>query len=244
MQGLEYIDDYFKGKLGPQQVRQFEEQVENDPAFAAEVAFYCNAAQLAKQELDQEKKARFRELYRQQPKTADVQTKARVRRLWPGIAAAAVVASLIFGVYLFQKPSSPERMAENYISTELATLGTTMSGTADSLETGRILYNNGQFERSLQVFKNIIASDTSRTEAKIYAGLVSLKLEYYDQALQYFREVDNTSLQVNPGKFYQALTLMKRNQPGDAEQANQLLRIVVEKDLGKNEIAQQWLDEW
>ena len=47
----------------------------------------------------------------------------------------------------------------------------------------------------------------------------------------------------NPGEFYQALTLMKRNLPGDKQKAKILLQEVVNKNLTDNETAQDWLKD-
>jgi len=44
------------------------------------------------------------------------------------------------------------------------------------------------------------------------------------------------------GHIYQALTLLKRNQPGDKQKARQLLQQVPPQHLASEETAQQWLD--
>jgi tetratricopeptide (TPR) repeat protein len=88
-------------------------------------------------------------------------------------------------------------------------------------------------------------NDTSLFEVKKYAGIVSLRLGQYDKAINYFSQLANyTQLYANPGKFYHALTLMKRNRPGDKQTAKILLEQVVQNDLEEKETAQQWLKKW
>ncbi len=77
------------------------------------------------------------------------------------------------------------------------------------------------------------------------AGIVSLRMENYDQALGYFEWLaEQKGYYDNPGEFYQALTLMKRNLPGDEQKAKILLQDVVEKNLSGKEEAQKWLEKW
>jgi tetratricopeptide (TPR) repeat protein len=81
--------------------------------------------------------------------------------------------------------------------------------------------------------------------AKKYAGIVYLRLSNYDKALAYFQDLEKyTSLYANPAIFYHALTLMKRNQPGDKQTAKQLLQQVVQNNLEGKGNAKQWLDKW
>ena len=243
---LDYIDRFFKGELSPEELTEFEQRIKDDPAFAEEVTFYASAFQTIKNDITEEKKKRFREIYEQGDHHA-----ARpkpIRKLWPYLAAAAVIAGIIFGAYLLfftTSPSSPQQFADEYIKEQLQTVGVTMSSKQDSMQQAKNLYNDGKLTEALQQFENLTQSDTSNTEAKKFAGLTSLRLQQYDKALGYFGQLENyPGLYANPGKFYHALTLMKRNLSGDTEVAKRLLQQVVEKDLDKKEIAEEWLKKW
>ena len=65
MENMEYIDSYFKGELPSGETGEFEKKIVEDPVFAEEVAFYLSALQAAREESTEEKKKRFREIYRQ-----------------------------------------------------------------------------------------------------------------------------------------------------------------------------------
>ena len=57
-------------------------------------------------------------------------------------------------------------------------------------------------------------------------------------------KLENRVLFANAGKFYHALTLLKRNQGGDKQQAKLLLEQVVQNDLEGKATAQDWLEKF
>ena len=242
MESLEYIDNYFKGQLAGDELARFETRIKEEPAFAEEVAFYVSALHAATEISAEDRKNRFLEIYRQETTAKPIST---VRRLWPWLAAA-VVAGVVAGMFIFIRPASkPQQLADIYIREHLQTLGVTMSSRADNMQTGLLLYNDGKFSESLQQFEKVIQSDTGSYDAEKYAGIVCLKLGKYDQAIGWFEKLENnTHLYINYGKFYHALTLLKRGQKNDNVLAKQLLQQIVEQGLEGKENAAKWLEKW
>lgn len=242
---LDYIDHYFQGAQRPEEITEFERRISEDPAFAEEVAFYLSAKQALKEELAEKKKSRFKEIYARTDPDSFLQKEKPVRRLWPYMAAAAMVAGLIVCWYLFIKPASPQQLAENYISQNFETLGVTMSNREDELQKGLRYYNEGHLKEALQEFEKLTTLDSADFAAKKYAGITSLRLQQYDKAIHYFKLLeDQPNLYANPGAFLQATTLLKRNLPGDKQTARALLEKVVQNDLEGRETAVQWLKKW
>jgi hypothetical protein len=242
MDSLEYIDDFFKGLLSDVQKAEFEERVLSDPEFAAELAFYISSCGLIKGGAEEEKRARFKELY-EQNKGA---TGAPVRRLWPYAAAASVLIAVACFWWVSTRQAGPEKLADRYIAKNLTDLSVNM-GERDSLQEGIGAYNAGDLAGALRKFTGILEGrDPAHEEIAVrYAGIVCLRLKEYDKALQYFHQLEaDTALYTNPGLFYESLTLMKRNQPDDAGKARQLLQQVVDRNLGKKEDAQELLKKW
>jgi tetratricopeptide (TPR) repeat protein len=243
MDNLDYIDRFFNGELSTEESGRFEQRISEDPAFAEEVAFYASALKTAKDKLTGEKKKHFREIYEQEDHHAI--TPKAVRKLWPYIAAAAVVAGIILAGYLLflrTPSSSAEQLADTYIKEQLQTAGVKMSGNPDSMQKAKNLYNEGKLAEALQYFEALLQSNTSSTEAMEFAGRASLRLNQYDKAITYFEQLENyPGLYANPGKFYHAVALMKRSRAGDVEIAKQLLNEVVKHNLDKSEIAGEWL---
>jgi tetratricopeptide (TPR) repeat protein len=239
---LDYIDSYFKEKQSPEEIRKFEERIVDDPVFAEDLAFYLSSIQVAGNQLTENKKLHFKEMYKQAgPVTGTV----RSMHVWPYIAAAAVVTALIIGTYLFNSVSSPEKLAAQYINGHLQTLGVTMNSGENNIDVANSLYNEGKFVEALDRYENIIQSNPADIKAIENAGIVSLRLNLYDKALKYFTQLEaNNRLYANPGKFYHALTLMKRNDPGDALEAKQLLEQVVNNDLDRKTDAGELLEKF
>jgi tetratricopeptide (TPR) repeat protein len=244
---LEYIDAWFKHTLSGEEQKQFEKKISEDKVFAEEVAFYLAAKQVLNEEVIQEKKEWFRELAARHSSITPIIKQAPVKKIiiYRLAAAAAIIGVIFLSWYLFlQKPASPNELADNYIKTQLLNQDINM-GSADSLQNAIGLYNNGKLDSALLQFESILQRDSSNFSAKELAGIVYLRLNNYDKALDYFRRLEKDSSYItNPAIFYQAITLMKRNQPGDKLQAQQLLTQVSEHNLEGKETADQWLDKW
>jgi tetratricopeptide (TPR) repeat protein len=117
-------------------------------------------------------------------------------------------------------------------------------GVNDSLQEGRRLYNEGRYDSALRQFESMIQRDTANYLLKNYIGITYLKLGNYEKALQYFKQFENDTLFSNPSQFNQALTLLKRNLPGDKQKARELLQQIRDNELEGKEFAQKWLDKW
>ncbi len=240
----EYIDNYFNQKLSAEEAMQFERKITEDKNFAGEVAFYLAAKQALKEEVMAEKKEWFRQLLQQNSSFTNMGQNGRVKKMWVyRIAAAAAVLICVFFAwhFFFSKSASPQQMADSFINENLKPLPVTMGIERNSIQDGLRLYNEEKYDSAIQQFETIIQNDTTNFSAKKYLGIVYLRLGNYDKALLYFRQLENYSLFSNPAIFYQALTLMKRNLPGDKQKAKQLLQQVVDKDLEGKETAKQWL---
>lgn len=246
MDNTDYIESYFTNELVPNQAREFEKRIESDPAFADEVAFYLSAMDISREVAQAEKKEHFKRLYRDnyagdQVPLRKISGNRPLRKLVYYIATAAVLAGIIFGTYTLTSFHSPQQLARQYEKENLQTLGVTMSSHADSIQTGIRFYNDGKYAEALLQFETFLRSDTNNSNAIKYAGVSALKLNKYNDALNWFKKLETYKLYSNPALFYQALTLMDRNQPGDDAEAKQLLQQIVQKDLDGKETAQIWL---
>jgi tetratricopeptide (TPR) repeat protein len=135
-------------------------------------------------------------------------------------------------------------LANQYIQQHLQSLSITMSSKGNSIQDGLNLYNEGKLQQALQQFEAIIIADTSSFNAKKYAGIVSLQLEQFDKAITYFTQLENyRNLYSNPGKLLKAITLMKRNNAGDVDQAKNLLHEVVQNNLEGKRDAEKLLSK-
>ena len=248
MDNPEYIDSFFDGEFSPEEAGRFEKRIQEDPAFADEVALYLGALAASREANARERKARFRELYNEgarpaaQRNTGQAAIKSTgqtpIRKMpprrWFTVAAAAAVLSIVALTWLlFLKPADPPTLASRYIRQNLAVLSAKM-GTADRVQKGIVLYNSGIFPGAMQQFNDELRVDSLNPAALLYAGIVSLRMENYDKALDFFIKLaSHTDPHVNPAFFYEALTLMRRNHAGDSDHAKQILQQIVKQDLNK-----------
>jgi tetratricopeptide (TPR) repeat protein len=243
MDSLGYIDNYFKGECSPEEARLFDRRVQEDPAFAEEVAFYVSALAAGREQVAEERKVQFRELLRLQKQTntnLTVVRKPLVRRMVTSLAAAASVAAVVFGLIIVFRPTSPSQIAESYIKENLKTLPVKM-GPMDSFQKSIDLYNDGKYSEALQAFEGNLRSNPSDSKILEEAGITCLRMQDYDKALDYFRRLESHPQHANPAVFYEALTLLRRNLAGDTEKAQQLLQEVQDKDLDMKEAARDLL---
>lgn len=235
---LHYIDDYFTGALSPAEKQAFEQRCVTDHAFAQEVAFYVSTRAALKEELQQRKQQLFRERY---PQTEIPAIPVRsTRRLLPYMAAAACLL-LLLGWYFLFRTATPPQLASQYISRHLQQQSVTMNGSTDSLQSGIAAYNQQDYTRAEHIFQALSRQESTAPEAVKYLGLVYLLTEKYDKAITQFDLLIQYPLYANPGPFYKALALMKRNQAGDLQQAKALLQDVQDRQLPGNKEAAKWL---
>lgn len=233
---LDYIEDYLKNTPGNEEQKAFEKRIIEDPGFAEELSFYLTATHAVREEANAEKKKHFRELYQRQ--------NAPVISMFRYVAAAAAIIGVVLGIYLFFPAPTPDRIAQKYITEHLSTLGVLMNGNKDSMQVAIQLYNDGNLAGASARFHTILESSPNNAKAREYAGIVSLRLEDYDKALEHFQVLsENPSLYANPGKFYYSLTLLKRNRPGDVQRAKTILRQVVDEHAANENAARKMLDQ-
>lgn len=240
MDSMEYIDDYFNRTNTAEQKQQFEQRIISDASFAEDVSFYISTHEVTKEQLQIQKKQRFREIYEQQ-KTVLPQ-KQPVRQMWKYAIAACTVAVIAMSRLLFSSGTSLKQLADDYVQQNWETLDITMSSRQDSLQKGAALFNAGKPAAALLQFEAIAAKDSANFNAKKYAGIAALRLSQYDKALFYFSALaSDTALHSNPGRFYQTIALVKRGEPADTDAAKKLLHEIVASDLEGSREAKQWL---
>lgn len=240
---FEKIDDYFTGQLTPDERTAFEKAVRTDPELAKTTAFYVAARRVAAQTALAERPARATAAdglnQRQQRLTELVArpVQGRAGRFsWVAAASVLLVVGLGLGWFLLNRSGAsqtPQALADAYITENLTELPVTMSAnTADSLQTGVNLFNTNKLSEAGAIFAAIYRADTANDTALKYAGIVSLRLKNYDQAIEQFHTLgQRTGLMVNPGLFYEALTRIERNQPNDKQVVKKLLETVISRNL-------------
>lgn len=236
----ERIENYFEQKLSEAEKVQFETDLKSDPELADSVAFYLVSKKAAANNAGT-KKLTERHVEWQSLKKQD--SKFVTLRTWYNVAAA--VAMLAFGLawYLLMPGKQDiQQLADVYISENFTTLSLQMGSTKDSIQLAIGNYNNKKYTIAVKICEDVLTRDPQNAEAKKLAGIISLKILNYDKAIAYFQQLGaQQNLYANPGKFYEAVTLLKRGLPSDKEKAKKLLQEVIDGDLEGKEEAVKWM---
>lgn len=245
MNNPEIIEAYFKGNLQDDEKKEFEDRCLADTEFAAEVAAYVALRDGIRQLLNDRKKAEFAELRAELSVMPEPAAKAKVKQS-PGklafyLAAACII--VVLGYTLWFRPAPSQRLSGDYIQSSFSTLGQTM-GAADStsqIQQGIAAYNAKDYVRAEQIFGKLARNPVPQPEVIKNLGITFLATGKYDQAVVAFHALAGFKLYSNPGLFYQAIALMKRNKADDLAEAKKILNEVVQKDLEGSNEAKIWL---
>jgi hypothetical protein len=228
---LEQIEKYLNSETSLAERQGFENQLLTNKELASELAYYIQA-KAANQEIAREKrKAEFEDLRKEISNRSSGNIKPMI---WiSGIAASVILA---LGLWWFLQTSSPnpEVFADTYIQEHFENLPVKMDGNADSLQMGLRFFNEQKLSEAQLIFEDILRRKHSDSEAIKYAGITALRLKKYDKAIGYFQALSKqTNLYSNPGKFYEALALMKQ-QPVNKKEVEILLKEVIDNNLEGN----------
>jgi len=240
---LEHIEAYFTNALDETEKKAFEQRCETDDVFAQEVALYTLTRQALREKLLEQKQAQWKSLKTTdslKPEAAPVR-KMNFRKWVPYAAAACILFAVVFT--FLNSQSSPQQLADKYITENYMHLSGTMAGGKETLEQGIAYYNDKKYDSALVLFKSIDTGSPARISAKKYEGIVYLVTKDYDKALDEFQKIAEMDLKSNPGMFLKAITLLSRNKNEDKDEAKKLLKQVVEKKEFGSEDAQNLLKE-
>jgi hypothetical protein len=236
-----YIDDYFNGLLTTDEKLKFEQRCETDEQFADEVAMYISSRDAMRAELLEQKKNEWK-LLGTTPVVELKKTETKVINMsrWYMLAAAASIIGIVFLFNPFSK--SADELANDYVKNNLEQLSVTMDGRKDSLQTAINLYNKKEYANAVVIFDDLYTKDSTQTDALKFAGLTYMMQDKTNEAISKFDELAaKQNLFSNPGLFYKALVLLKRNTGTDKEDAKKLLQQVTEQQLEGSKEAAVWL---
>lgn len=219
----ERIEAYLKGQLSDKDVESFETEMNADPDLAKEVELHeeifksiqNNEARAFKHTLEEIKSKRKVNNFEQRKPIP-------LRRLFA--LAAAVLFLIISGYWLWNTGSfssySPDELYADYFSPPEAFMSNSRTVSNEEIDSARneailyfgavdSLYQENQMESSLKMLNEIpvgIYNDYA-SEINFQKGIISLRLGYYQQAIDY---LDKTEAIHTEGKnWYKALALLK-----------------------------------
>ncbi|MBB6005001.1 M48 family metallopeptidase [Arcicella rosea] len=223
---LERIESYFNNTLSNEERQLFETQLANDTTLANEVAFYLNTKIAARENAKEKRKQEFEELRKKLAKN----NKIRLNGWITGIAASVLIAFITW-VFVQKNGVNADEIADVYIQEHFENLPVKMDGSTDSLQMGLRFFNQKAFNNAQSVFEEMLERKPDSAEVLKVSGITALKLGDYQKAVIRFHELgEQENLFANPGKFYEALALMKIK-PLNKKAIEELLNEVINNDL-------------
>lgn len=237
---LAQINKYLNNEMSLSERQIFENQLLTDEDLVNELAFYTHV-KLANQELAREKrKAEFEALRKEISNRPSGKIKPMI---WISGIAASVILAFGFWWFSYTDTLNPAEYADTYIHQHFENLPVKMDGNADSLQMGLRLFNEQKLSEAQAIFEDILQRKNVDSEAIKYAGITALRLKQFDKAIVYFQALSQQkNLYSNPGKFYEALALMKQ-QPINKKEVEILLDEVIDNNLEGNVEAKGIIEE-
>ena len=238
---LAQIEKYLNDEMSLSERQNFEDQLLTNNELMQELAFYTHA-KMANQAIAKEKrKAEFEALRKEFSKHPSGKIKPMI---WISGMAASVIVALGFWWLLHTATPNPMEYADTYVQEHFQNLPVKMDGNADSLQMGLRLFNEQKLSEAQVIFEAILQRKNVDSEAIKYAGITALRLKQFDKAIGYFQALSQQkNLYSNPGKFYEALTLMQQ-QPINKKEIENLLKEVIDNNLEGNQEARQLVNSY
>jgi tetratricopeptide (TPR) repeat protein len=229
-----YIEKYFEGALTPDEQITFTKLLEEDTDFATTFEFEKNVkkAITLNERIDLKKKLQSFE-------TSKPKVKVKSFKIW--YAAASII--LICGLGFYFTQTSTTTIYENYYQSYPNVVAPTVRGeNNDDIKSEAFFeYDNGNYEKSLELFSKIYTTDKD-DYALFYKALSLMELNKTNEAISTFNSFDlSKNNSFTPFvKWYLALSYVKENQK---EKAIPLLKSLTETDNPQQEMAKKLLLE-
>ena len=228
---IDKIDKYLKKQLSEQERRDFEQQMENDPDLAKEVALQQDVMEGIDAYFSKGLKRNLQELEKEiRHNQTEVVRKKRRWFSWVTAIAASVLMVLLAGYFiLFSKPDNQELFQAYYqpYPNIVAPAERSENGADEDTQPFR-LYESGNYSAAIPAFE--IALETAEEQEKpalhFYYGLSLLHLGKTAPAIEHLQLVSKQedSPFALPAQWYQALAFLKNNDPVRAKAILEELR--------------------
>jgi tetratricopeptide (TPR) repeat protein len=234
------IEGYFQKTLSKEDVKQFEADLASDTELARSFALYVAAREAVKPQSGKDHSEKY---------PVDGQKNNPFRSpcttLRKKYVLAAMFALLGFGLswyFLVPRERPLTALADGYAMEHFTTLGVHRGDADDSLQAAKDSFNKGQYASAHKICEHLLKANPNHGRAHELAGIIALKMLNYDTAVAHFHQLSvQKNIYPNPGKFYEAIALIKSGEPLNKKKAESLLNNVITSNLEGKIEAEKWL---
>ena len=210
MNDITYFDDFYQGKLTPEEKSIFEEKLISDSELKKEYDIFLSFVTGIKLfEID-----RLKQLLNEKKEESKFKinpyVKAKSFRKIYFAAAASIIILLIPGYFLYQKLNSNQRLYNEYIY-QYNGMPVLMGATNNvDFNKGMIEYKDQKYDKALVYFNQLLAINPNNDTLNYYSGNSYLYSDKTEAAIQAFTKVNSKqSAFYYPANYNLALAYIK-----------------------------------
>jgi tetratricopeptide (TPR) repeat protein len=221
---FDIIERYLEGELHGEELEEFESRIISDPEFASEVKLHRDLEDFLRKKSDYIKKREqlekiYQEVIVQKRKTteaSDKPAKSHYIKLYYKIAAVIVlligVATLLFFIL---RPTKNEKLYAQYfkpLEGGYITRSIEVNPKPeDKYHMALDQYNDGHYEKSWKMFKELCNVDSIKMDALLYGGISAMEINNYKDAISSFKYIlkANKRFYDDEANWYIALCYLK-----------------------------------
>ena len=215
------MDDYIMEKLKGETLVDFENELQNNPAFANELVLHRQALAGIRRYNNRQLKKELKEIHK---KVAVPM--AKVRPMWYRYAVAAVIVLLIAaGIWYVLQPKNNEQLFAAYYQPYEISLTDRGEGNLEKIKKAEDAYLNKDYATALDLLEGLINEQEYNSQLHLATGIAYLEENKFEKAIGQFNiiiEKKDVFLK-DQAVWYSALTLLKCNKEKEAETFLELL---------------------
>lgn len=228
LKNIEEIENYFEGKLSPEDKLLFEAKLESSPELVAELKLYKQIRSVIVEKGTEDLKNKFvladKELDNGGAVVIPINKKANYKILALVASVALVIGLSIF--FLLNKKSDYSQLASKYYESEKG-LPVEM-GTSNKFDNLMNSYKSGNYKEAQRQLDELLKKDSNNDTALYFNAVVNDELKNYQPAINNYARIPSSSNYFQKAQYRLVLTYLKTNEKNKAVE-------IINQSLGNKE---------
>jgi len=214
---IELLEKRLFGELDRNEKYQFDLLLVNDVNFASDYSLITEILDYSANNKLYDLREKLNIIHDEEVQTSTSRIIRMPQVLRYAASIAAVMLIVLGSYYLIDRQTNTDALFQQYYHIDEVYLNTRGGDAfpASKLEEGLVLFENNEYQRSLEVFESLSGSIT----ATYYSGVANMELGEYDIAIFKFDQVIENYLNVfyDQANWYKGLCLVKNNKLKEAK---------------------------